>query len=174
VSDELDPLSLAHKTLWDLVATSAPLAKLVRLGNQIRFDKRAFISPAKAEVASADLPELALVVTQLSGKVRNTSSSSMLTLTMDWWLSTGDMNVQRGVLPVAFAVYAACVKWPDLAKLVQWRGTTPIKRVDLTTATLGITDSGKNRGVVGWSAVWSCEIEMHVPTALVLAYNDGQ
>jgi hypothetical protein len=100
--------------------------------------------------------------------LRANSSSSMFLLTCDWWLSTGDPNVIRNVLPVMFAVFCAMTPWPNMAQedppLITWRGRPFIKRVDMITANFAITDPEKNRGIRGWSCVWSCEVESYLKT----------
>jgi len=153
-----NPFNLAYRSLWDMLTASKAVNKLVRPGNMIKYHEQSAGSPAKDEVSQADLPELILVANTLKGGIRTTSDTSEATLGLQWVISTGDPSVARGLLPVMFAVYAALVKWPGVAQGIQWRNGTPIKRVDLLESNLGLTDLDRNRGIAGWSAVWSVEV----------------
>lgn len=161
---EKDPFSQVYDALWRLAEESPRLNALVRPRNRIKWNDRSWTPPDKLEVSDADMPELALLVTQLSGKIRWTSSGSQALLQFDWVLSTGDPSVIRSVLPVMWAVYAAMTPWVTNVVTgpnpLQYKGETFVKRVDLKEANLGFTDPERNRGIRGWSSVWSCEVEM--------------
>jgi hypothetical protein len=172
IDQEMDPFSQAYEALRRLAIESARLRSLVRVGNQIFFNSQSWSPPDKPEVSDADLPELALMVTTLEGRIRQTSSGSMAKLGFDWILSTGDPNVQRAILPVMFAVYAAMTPWvtsitPE-ANPFMWKDASFIKRVDLVQANVGLADPDRNRGIRGWSSVWACEIEMYFQTSSVI------
>lgn len=174
---EMDPFSQVYNALWTLAESSARLTGLIRLRNRIKWNDKAWTPPDKLEVSDADLPELALLVTQLSGKIRGTSSGSQALIQLDWMLCTGDPNVCRSVLPVMFAVYAAMCPWIAISangqvptiNPVQYKGETFVKRVDLVQANLGLTDPERNRGIRGWSSVWACEVEMWFQTSNMIA-----
>lgn len=169
VDTEMDPFSQCYFALAKLANESERLKSFVRPGNRIFWNGQAWTPPDKPEVSDADLPELAFNVTTLEGKIRGTSSGSSAKLGFDWVVATGDVNVQRGILPVMFAVYAAMTPWvTSLTPEVQpftWRGKSFIKRVDLVQANVGLTDPERNRGIRGWSSVWAAEVEMYFQTS---------
>ena len=164
---ELDPFSKVYNALWDLVEQSARLKSLVRVGNRIKSNRQTRTPQYKQEISDGDLPELQLLATQMVGKIRATSNGSSALMTLEWWMSTGDVNLinPTSLLPVMWALYAALTPWPSTApQLITWRGKTPIKRVDLLTANSGLADPERNRGIRGWSCVWACEVELYFAT----------
>lgn len=169
MAKEQDPLSQVYDLLWDLVEASPLVKSYVRVGNRIKFNDPSWISKEKSEVSSADLPEMILVVTQLTGRLRATSSSSSVLMKLEWLLSTGDINATRGILPLLWAIFAALANWPATSESMTWAGKTFVKRIDLVDATVGLTDSEKNRGVRGFSSIWACEVEMFWGTTDVIA-----
>lgn len=161
---ELNPISQVYNALWDL--TDVPLVNSqVKIGNKIRFNDPSWISKAKPEVSQGDLPELALVVSQLGANPRANSSSSQLIVTFDWLLSTGDPSVNRGVLPIMWGIFCALCDWPSKAQELTTRGNTFIKNLRFNSAAIGLNDAEKNRGIAGFSAIWSVEVEIWVSTA---------
>lgn len=159
----------AYNALWALAEESTLLTSLVKPGNRVKFNRQTRSSPVKDEVSDSDLPELTLVVTQLSGKLRNTSSTSMALVQYEWLIATGDPSVVRNVLPVMWAIFAAMAPWPSTAFALTWREKTFVKRLDMLEANLGLTDPDRNRGIDGWSAIWSSEVEMHFATTDVIS-----
>ena len=108
----------------------------------------------------------------MTAQIRATSSGSYATMNLEWWLSTGDTSVHRTVLPVMWAVFAAMTPWPAIAPtLVSWKDKPFIKKVDLMSANLGLADRERNRGIVGWSAIWGCEVQLGFATRDVIDSN---
>ncbi len=166
------PPYLAYKSCWDMVNSSKAVSKLVRPGNKIMYHGQSAITPRKDEVTQSDLPELILIANTLKGGIRTTSDTSEMTLGLQWIISTGDPSVHRGLLTVMFTVYAALVPWPGIAIGIPWRNGFPIKRVDLLESNLGLTDPERNRGIEGWSAVWSAEIFLVFNTQDAIDYTN--
>lgn len=167
------PFNLAYDSCWAMIDQSKAVNMLVRPGNMIRYNQQTSLITSKDEVTQSDLPELILVVNTLKGGIRTTSSTCEATLGLQWIISTGDPAINRLLLPVMFAVYAAMVPWPGVAKGIQWRNGYPIKRVDLLESNCGLVDPERNRGITGWSAVWSAEVFMIFETQDATDFSNG-
>lgn len=166
---ERDPFSLAYESLWQLALQSERLKHIVRPGNMIRVDSHESTSPFKEEITESDLPELVLLMTSATGNLRFTSSGTRALIRYEWWLSSGQVALTNGALPLAWAVFAAMAPWPtELAPSIKWRGKSFVIRVDLTEAQFGMRDTERNRGLMGWSGIWGCEVEMNWQTSEVI------
>lgn len=171
---DLDPFSQVYNALWSLADGSAQLTSLVRPGNMIRLnDTTRPRSPLKDEVSNADLPEIVLVSNAVNGNLLNTSSSSMIIRQFQWIIATGDMSVVRRLLPIEFALFSAMCNWPTVLGSLRWNDQPFVKRCGLVSVDNGLTDSERNRGIRGWSAIWTVEVEMHFRTLDLLSYTSG-
>lgn len=164
---------MIYGALWDLAETSVPLTSLVAIGNRVRFDSTKNVDPIKREITQSDLPELMLVATGGSGNLMETSSSSRFNRTYDWLLATGDLSMTQKLLPVEFALWCALHEWKSVVTALTWNGQPFVKRVSLNSVNNGFTDPERNRGIRGWSAIWSCEVETHFRSEDLRSYNDG-
>lgn len=169
-----DPLSVVYGSLWDQVTQSIAVVNLIKAGNFIKFNQPGHVSPEKHEVSSSDLPELILNVASANSSLRFNSSASKFLVRFEWWLSTGEVNLTRGLLPVLWAVFAALANWPAATSQITWRNSgTIVKLVDLIDLTSGLTDMEKNRGIRGYSAIYACEVTIVVKTQDLIDYSNG-
>lgn len=164
-----NPFVQVYDALWSLAEASSELTSKVRVGNRVKFNHTGYDSPIKDEVSDADLPELVLVSTGSGGNLLQTSSTSMITRQYEWLLATGDMSVVNRLLPVEWALYAAMADWPSVLGALRWPSDDTVegfvKRAQLLSVNSGLTDSERNRGIVGWSSSWAIEVEMHFRTS---------
>lgn len=167
----MDPFSQVYNALWSLAEGSDRLTEMVRLGNRIKFNQTDYSNPLKNEVGEADLPELVLVSTGSSGNIHQTSCSSMFTRTYEWIIATGDASVINVLLPLEFILFAAMTNWQSVLGPLTWQGLSFVKRANLLNINNGLTDSERNRGIVGWSAIWGIEVEMHFETRDLQEYG---
>jgi len=154
-----------YSKLWDLAfVESNALSTLVRPGNRIRYDTNNR-DPIKENVSDADLPEL-ILTSGGSGppRLHATSSGSMCTRKYSWLITTGDFRVSYRLYPVEFALFAAMSNWKAHLGALTWNSKSFAKRMDVVDVTNGLSDPDRNRGIRGWSAIWTCEIEMHFTT----------
>lgn len=164
-----NPFTLVYTTLWDLPLSHWNFNEIVKPGNRIRYDSDTQRDPAKDVVAAADVPELILVCNSGQVNMNNTSSSSMVTRQYTWLVSTGDYRVNEYLHQVEWALFISMLKWKDILCALQWHGKSFVKRAAIVGITNGESDSERNRGLKGWSAVWSAEVEMHFATADLLS-----
>lgn len=165
-----DPFTLVYDALWDLAEASVAVTSLVRVGNRVKLDSVAPTAGLKKEVSQADLPEIVLALTSSTGNIRGTSSSSSVIRQYQWALSTGDMD-PRTLLALEFALYAALADWPTVLSTLTWQGLGFVKRANIVSAEHGESDPERNRGVRGWSGLWTLDVEMHFRTGDLVDYG---
>jgi len=172
VAEECPPAQV-YDALWGLVEGSAYFQSLVKQGNRIKFNKQSFIPPDKIEISTTDVPEVTLVANQSQANLQGNSTASKLVFNYEWWISTGDVNVIRGILPVTWAIWCAMANWKNVLPLLKWSGQPFVKRYDFITGSVLLTDSEKNRGIRGFSSIWGCEVEMWFKTDDLITQNSG-
>ena len=169
IDNEPDPFIKAYQVLMNLALGSKRVTSLVKPGNRVWYDIQSDIPPDKEEVSQGDLPELTLLPTTLTAKLRSNSSSSYALMRYEWWIATGQEGLANAVLPLTFAVFAAMAPWPgyvqDGLTPLKWRGREYITRIDLSDANFGLQRPEQNRGIKGWGCVWACEVEMYFKTS---------
>lgn len=164
----VDPFTQVYKALWELAAGFTPFTDLVRLRSRINFAEEGNRAPIKHLIASGDLPEVVLIPAGGVANLHATTTTSTVTKRYTWLISTGDLRVEEGKLfPVEFALVRAMCNWQSTVCALTWNGDQFAKRCDLLDVNEGESDAERNRGIAGWSAVWSCEVEMHFSTRLL-------
>lgn len=162
-----NPLSLVYNALWELLLSSAEFTKLVRLSNRITFmgDNR---DPIKQEVQTHDLPEVRLIPVSSTPHIQSTSNSSFLTERYEIQVSTGDQRIDAIFIPVKWAVYCAMSNWYSILRALTWKEKQFVTIGRPTGTTEGASKNDLTRGIVGWSSIWSCEVQMCFATSDLL------
>lgn len=167
-----NPFQLVYDALWQMMASRADLADLVKVGNHISFGDPAIGDPFKRSVAIGDLPEVVLIPAGMDANLFSTSSSSNCTRRYQWLLSTGDLRIHEGLHPVEWAIFCGMCDWQTVLTALEWpanSGRHFVKMAEIENITEGKSDPERNRGIVGWSAVWTCSIQMYFSTADLIA-----
>lgn len=161
-----DPFSMTFSALWELAIKHEPLSNLIKLANRVRFDDATNRNPIKKTAAASDHPEL-ILISEGTGTInmRSSSCSSMIVRRYAWIINTGDLRVNHILNPVEWALFCAMNAWPNVLRELEWKNQKFIKRVGLIEVQHGRLDNERITGLIGWSAVWRCEVEMHFPTA---------
>jgi len=163
---ETDPFTKVYEALWELASSFEPFTNLVTLRNRISFAEEGNRTPVKNLVSTGDLPEVILAPTGGIANLHAATNYSRIAKTYDWLISTGDLRIKEGGLfPIEFALMRAMCNWKTPLSALTWNGNTFVKRCDLTDVSEGQSDTERNRGIKGWSALWSCEVEMYFNTS---------
>lgn len=166
-----DPFTMVYDALWDLAEGSGRVTDLVRVGNRIKL-RETRTAGDKKQISQGDLPEMILGLTSGTGNIRGTSSSSSCIKQFQWGLSTGDLNPER-LLELEFALFAAMVNWPNVLAVLEWGGATFVKRAQLVSMEAGQSMAEQNRGIRGWVALWTLEVEMHFRSQTLIEFGMG-
>lgn len=164
---ENDPFSQVFSALWAMVEGCQAFTDLVPVGNRIRYDQNSR-DPIKAVVQAADMPEVILVSDGLTANLHATSSTSMCIRRYTWLITTGDLRINEFCNPVEFAVFRAMLRWKEVLCELTYKGQPFVKRANVVSVTSGTSDPKQNRNLLGWSALWSVEVEMHFNTSDLL------
>lgn len=155
-----NPLKLVHDALWEAVSADEELDDLIKAGNRIKLEER---SDIKTQVQDADLPELILIPRSGIGNFTSTSSSVSFEVSFDWLISTGDMRVQFRLYPVVWSLFRAMSAYQRTAGSLVYKGNRFINGVTFQTVNVGESDAERNRGIKGFSSVFSLTVKMTFP-----------
>lgn len=160
----MNPFAQVYKALWECLESHPGFIRDVAEGNRLRFDANV-LDPRKFNVQAADMPEVMLISSTSSANLFDTSSTSRVTRTYQWMLSTGDLRyyVDETVPLLAtleWYVFVAMHAWKEKLGTLEYNGLRFVKSSNLTAGASGIADNEKNRNLKGWSAVWSAEVLM--------------
>ncbi len=155
-----DPYSTLIDALWMLLDESAEFCALVPPGNRIRFTGRDR-EPIKEEIGSGDLPEVRLSISSTAPHPFRTSSSHSDTVTVTLEVSSGDQRLDAYHLPLYWVVYKALANVEKrLRERVKWEGQNIVRLAKPVSVSHGVSQADLNRGIIGWAAIWSLEVEL--------------
>lgn len=164
----VNPFTLIFDALWAMVEDSPNFVADIKVNNRIHLNIANDPNPLKQQIQDADLPEILLVPTGISeSNLFSTSSTTKIVRQYNWILSTGDLRVQNYLHQVEWNLFCAMTGWQSLLGNLIWpanSGRNFVKRCGLLAANQGLNDNEKNRGLIGWSSIWGCEVESHFMT----------
>lgn len=158
-----NPFSIVYDALWGLVSNHKPLAELVHIENRIRFDDKRDRSPLKDEISERDLPELRLISQGASLQLERTTNTTTLVQTYQFGVSTGEQRFDS-LYDVNWELIRALSKWQTEIMELTWNSKPFILRLNPTDFATGVVDVDLNRGIKGWSSLWTVLVEMHFAT----------
>lgn len=164
---EENPFGKVYEALWEMAMSHVRLADMVPEGNRASYGSLASaMDPVKKVIASADVPELVLVPSGItSGNLHANSSQSMVQRRYSFITSTGDFRARKLIFPIEFALCCALADWKQTLGVLSWHGKTFVKGCNLIDAAEGLAAVEQNRGLRGWSCVWSCSVDFWFDTA---------
>lgn len=154
----MNPFELVYDTLVIQAADNPILAKYVKAGNFQVMDSKEFPKP---NISPADLPELALVCSNVSGSPIATSSRTEVTVTYVWVLTTGTFDLRRTTSDLLWGLYSCTAAWCAALTPLEWEKKQFVSKVDFQGSELTLTNSENNRGIAGWSASWPLSVQMY-------------
>lgn len=170
-----NPFTLVFSALWSLLESSPNFVADVQQNNRIHFDINNIPDARKMSIQDSDLPEVILVAEGASEvNLYNTSATSRIIKNYSFLLSTGDVRINNYLYQVEWDIFCGMTGWQKILGGLEW-GTSPsnhfVKSCNLTSITEGIADNERNRGLVGWSAIWSCSVEMQFLNSDLATYR---
>lgn len=155
-----DPITLVHEAAWAQFEAVPEMAALVQPANRIKLDHR---DDLKASVQDGDLPEIILVPRAGAGNLTFNSSNVSLEITFDWLISTGDYRLSYRLGPVLWNLFRVMSKFQQSAGSLQWDSKPFINSVVLNSASIGESDTERNRGIRGFSSAMNFTVKMFFP-----------
>lgn len=161
-----DPFTLVYEALWNLVE-ARPEFQVLPEKNLIKFIGTPN-NPMKQGQITNDVPEITLTTELGEGNLHQDSDSSRITMRYNWIINSGSFDMGKAINPLNFALVCAMVNWRSVLTALRWQGKQFVQKSNLDTAQIGRSNPEHNNGVKGWTAIWSCSVEMWLPTQLML------
>lgn len=158
-----DPISTFYDHMWDAALAVPELAALILPGNRIRFDSATDREPLKESVSAADCPELVLVPNVISWGNGDNSSTTRMSVTMIWVVTTGDLRIAHHIAPVLWQLYRAMFLFQRELGNYQYNAAQYIESLDSISTNTAYLDATENRGIKGWSASMSINATLLLP-----------
>jgi len=146
-----NPLSRVYAALWDVLLQEREIERWVPPAARVRFDEAR--DPRQPRVLDADLPELTLVPAGSEGAITGTTTHLAVTEVYDLVLRSHDLQLQRDVFPLRWAVIRALWRTPDL-------GLSFVRRIGLSGQTLRFVES--ERGRPAWEFSLRITVELYL------------
>lgn len=163
-----DPLTLVYDEVWAYLETKSAFTTLVRASNRIKFSGGSR-TPQKDKVSTFDLPEIRLIPVAMSFEdIRNSSSTSFFTQTLEFSIATGDQRLTENdmIFETQFTLIRCLVDVNAALKLLTWPTTQRfIGNVQVQGSQIGTSEADLNRGIKGWSSLVQLEIEYYFQTS---------
>lgn len=158
-SAEDDPFTITYVALLQACKENVCIRRLVSEGNLIDFTQTT--DPQKSHVATADVPELVLYMSGMTGNLHSSSSDSSLTTVWRFVLSSGTFDT-RIMSALSFAVLQVMAEWQTTLKKLRWSNAEFIKDVRFPAGNSGHSNRSANRNITGWATILDFEISMRL------------
>lgn len=113
----------------------------------------------KAGVQTADLPEVVVYLSNVTGNLTANSSSTKISTNWRYMVSTGQYN-SRIIHRLVFNVVRMHKRWHEVFGALEWRGKTFVKDARLVSGQTGLSNSEQNRNISGFAAVLDFEVDL--------------
>lgn len=123
--------------------------------------------PRKREVSVADTPELALAFVGFTPHVQRTSTSSSMLVDYELLITSGSKVLSERMFPVIWETYVAMSRWDQQLLATLFDGNPFVHKAVPTSAVIGLEDLDANRGIKGWSAIWSGQVSLWFNTKVL-------
>ena len=167
MAEERDPYSKVVDGLWNLLEAKTGFIEAFRPANRIKYTGTSR-DPEKTEISDKDTPEIRIIVSRSAPNEQRTSCSTFDRVTFEIQVASGDQRIDHRHLPLKWLVFRAAARMLDapnaLTKLT-WNGKTFVHMVEAVTVVEGQTERDLTRGILGWTAIWAVDIQMHFTTA---------
>jgi len=171
----VNPFTLVFDALWSILENSPQFNADVKVSNRIHLNITNKTDPLKQQIQDSDLPEVILTTAGASSVgLFTTSSTSKIVKRYQFLISTGDPRVNQYLNQVQWDIYCCFTGWQSILGGLIWpvgSGRNFVKRADLVDNEEGLSNTERNRGVVGWSSIWTGEVEMHFASSDLINYR---
>lgn len=161
-----DPLSQVHDALWAMLESDPQWCALVAAGNRIKFSGPG-ASPRKDVERESDRPSIRIVASQVSLRLNVNTSQSEAVVRFEVQVGTSEQGFDASLFPVLWQTFRALHGYRETIMAIAWSGQKPVVNVQSQPAAIGVSQLDSDRGLLWWSAVFACEITMHVAARLM-------
>jgi hypothetical protein len=173
-----DPFTLAHETFERFVREHPAVRRV--MGAQVK-DIEAFTTTRSTKLVDTatehDFPFIRLLPIGGPSNVNLASNVVSFDFGLRAQINTGDQRVTFKLLPLVFAIYAACTAAIDASgelRSLEWGEMGGIiTNLSLTNIETGLSNPQENQGITGWSSVVDITLHMVLPREAVKAWTGG-
>lgn len=155
-----DPYTLAHDGLWAVLEDNTDFTTLVPELNRIKFSGTNR-SPIKDKIATADTPDVRISMRMLTIRESGTSNGEFDRIQFNIELATGDQRLTSRAFPIVWAIRQALFAGDAILAAIEFNSKTDwILCAQPGNVEFLISDDKDMRGIVGWAAVASVELQL--------------
>ena len=162
---------MVYERLFEIAQQNVTLQKYIKAGNYIKLDKP---NLKKTSISTADLPELLLTQSAVSGALVASSSSTAIVATYNFAVTVGSWDLVHLTSELQWGLLTASASWCSELGLLQWNDEKFINLVVLGDVSVGLFDSESNRGIIGWSLNWPLQVNMRLSTSELRNYQEKE
>lgn len=155
-----DPYTLVHDGLWAVLEANTDFTTLVPELNRIKFSGTNR-SPIKDKIATADTPDVRISMRVLTIREGGASNGEFDRVQFNIELATGDQRLTARAFPIVWAIRQALFAGDATLAAIEFNSKTNwISCAQPGNVDFGIANDAENRGIVGWAAIASVEIQL--------------
>lgn len=163
----LDPLTQVHDALWAMLEADLAWCALVPPGNRIKF-RGLGASPRKdAQLSPADRPEVQIRAAAVTPYLNADSSNTRIGVRFEIQIATGEQGFDASLFPVLWETIRALHDYRAHLNALTWQDVAFVKRTQATAGTIGVGQGDSDRGMLWWSILWGCELDLWFPAVLM-------
>ena len=163
-----NPFTQVYDALWTQVLAHERLQDLVKPVTYAHSGQA--VNPLKDVVQHADLPELILSNEGTTGgNLHATSSTTDIQRAYAFTINTGDFRVNEKLHQIEWFLFCALTNWRSVLSALTWNEKPFVTKAQLLDVSEGLSMPDRNRGILGWSAIWKCEVSMVFKSSDLLA-----
>lgn len=157
----IDPFTQVYDALWVLVERNNALQMYLQPRNKIKYDEP---NEPKPNIGDGDLPELALLDSTINfNTVPTDCSNESLAKDYVWAITTGTYQIQPLFNELTFELYRSMIDWESSLMQLEWYDCKFVHRCRLQSGDSGTLMRDIDRGVSGWSALWTVKVDFVFP-----------
>lgn len=164
VDPDADPLTLLHDSLWEMLESETMFTEIIKPRNRIKFNSMVDRDTGKREIAANDVPEVRIIPTNWNPHLQRTSNTSTGWFEFQIQIATGDWRANKYTFPVMWSVWQAVSSWRDRIGSLTWKGQPFVLHLRPQESPIGTANIDLDRGILGWSTIWSCRVELKFTT----------
>ena len=164
----LDPLSQVHDALWELLEANEAWCALVPEGNRIKFHGTDASPRKDQQLSPGDRPEVQIRAADVTPYLNADSSNTKVTARFEVQIATGEQGFDASLFPVLWETIRAIHSYRDYLNALTWRDVAFVKRTQAQAGNIGVGQGDADKGVLWWSILWACEVEMWFSAMLMV------
>jgi hypothetical protein len=158
---DVDPFTQVHRAIAKAILADARVAEQVKANNVVTWDNTR--GPIKERLTTADLPELQLRAGTLAVNLGSKSCGTELTRAYSLVLNTGEQQLSVNLYPLEWALIGVAyrLKFEYLLSGLLYKKRSFVTDCNIVSAEAGLSSADDNRGITGWTALWTLEVQMN-------------